>query len=96
MIFSNLFSVLLDKKEISVRTGSKKEHDNLRTRLCRAFSRHKQLMETLDPADPDLRLSISAAFVADSGVSTFAVRKRGAGPGGVEAKEYEIVDHASV
>lgn len=94
MKFSALFNLLLERQEVKLRTPSKSEHENLRARLCRALSKHKDLMATLDPDDPVRGLSVSADYRADAGLSEFRLAVRRGGRGGVEEKDYEVITDA--
>lgn len=90
MKFSALFTTLLESRSLSIRVESQRAHENLRARLCRAFSDHKDALQLLDPSDPDLDLAVRAVFDHASGISTFSLGERRGGAG-VEVKDYEVV-----
>lgn len=94
MKFSAVFNLLLETQEVKLRSPSKSDHENLRARLCRALSKHKDLMATLDPDDPVLGLSVSADYDAASCQSSYRLAVRRGGRGGTEEKEYEVISNA--
>jgi len=92
----NVFNQLVASptRSIIIATDSLRAHDNLRTRLVKLFSRHKDLLTSIGAGDDDVRLSLSADFSADSGTSKFTIRIRRTkyGDAGEEGmKEYTIV-----
>lgn len=71
-----LFNELIDKKKISVRSDTPVDHDNLRSRLCKLFSKHKIMLDELGADDGDSNLSLSADYNGTSKTSTFYIRRR--------------------
>lgn len=90
MNFNDLANTLVEKKEITVTVPSRRDYDNLRTRLCKYFSRHKKLIEGLGVDDESLSHSICGSFNPTTELATFTVResKRKVDA----AKEYQIVE----
>lgn len=72
---TNVFNLLVEKRELSVKTGSKSAHDSLRTRLVKLFSAHKKLLDSMGADDGSCSLSVSAHYELDSGTSTFHIKK---------------------
>lgn len=86
MNIHTLYLLLLQEKEITVRTVDKPNHDNLRVRLCRIHSTHKATMEGIGYSDPDTLLSVSGIFDVETGQSNFVLKEK------KQKKEYEIVN----
>lgn len=89
--FNDVANALVEKKEITVFTGEKKAHDNLRTRLCKYFSSHKKLLESIGAGEEGSSvLSVSAEYNPATQTSTFFIRA--AKKFVSAAKEYEILN----
>lgn len=86
MKVTGIFNQLVTGREIKIRTGTKKEHDNLRTSLCKRFKKHKALLSAIGFADDSATLSLCATYLADAGVSHFRIATRKQ-----DSKEWEVV-----
>lgn len=88
--FSKIFNQLVADGKISVKTSTKQEHENLRTRLVKHFSYHKETMVALGVEDDQHSFSVCASFETSTGISVFRLGVR---KGGIarETKEFEII-----
>lgn len=90
MNFDAIANSLIEKKEITVKVSSRREYDNLRTRLCKYFSKHKGLLVGLGVDDESLSHSVCGIFDATHGLASFHLRESKRKMDA--AKEYEIVE----
>jgi hypothetical protein len=88
---SEIFNLLVEKGQLSLRIESKQQHDSLRTRLVRLFSRHKVLLGELGADDGSSALSVCASYSTDSKTSTFRIGKSTKSVG-QETIDYEILE----
>lgn len=93
MDIHQLFNQLVEKKELSVKTLTKTNHENLRTRLVKLFSRHKSTLTDIGYDDGTGVLSVCAEFlgIEGAGTSVYKIDKRKA----QEKVDYEIIELVS-
>ena len=92
--FSKIFNNLVADTKVFVKTNTRKEHELLRTRLCKHFSRHKDTMLALGVDDDSSGMSILAEFKEATGISIFKVGVRKSKIG-QENKKFEILTDAN-
>jgi hypothetical protein len=85
-----IFNSLVADGAISVRTGSFRTHDNLRTRLVKLFATHKKTLNSIGYADSSESFGVCATWDEGAGTSTYTL----AVPKKATAAEYEIVEPA--
>lgn len=78
----------MEKKHLELKITTKTEHENLRTRLVKLFSRHKGNLSDLDYDDGTGELSLCAEFNSIGGVSVFKIDRRKR----KEPVEYELIE----
>jgi signal recognition particle GTPase len=80
-----IFNDLVVNKKIEVKTETKLQHENLRTRLVKLFSEHKKTLKDIGAEDETSVFSLCGSFDSGRGISTFKLaKKRG-------AAEYEVI-----
>lgn len=87
MNLHQVFNLLVEKREVSVRVGNKQEHENLRIRLVRYFSTHRRNLADIGyDGDETAVESMCSHFEKEKMVSTFTLRKRKP-----MSKEYDVI-----
>lgn len=82
-----VFNLLVEKREVSVRVGNKQEHENLRIRLVRYFSTHRRNLADIGyDGDETAVESMCSHYDKEKLVSTFTLRKRKP-----MSKEYDVI-----
>lgn len=88
MNLHQVFNLLVEKRVVSIRVESKKDHENLRIRLVRYFSTHRRNLTDIGyDGDDTANESMCASFDKEKLVSTFVLRKRKKSVG----KEYDVI-----
>lgn len=87
-----LFSLLVERGTISVRSDSTRDHENLRVRLVKMYSRHRIILDSIGCDDESTVLSLAGTYSDVSKTSTFALRRGRRSGINNPIKEYEIVE----
>lgn len=83
-----LFNKLVENKSLKVAVSSRTAYDNLRTRLVKLFTAHKDTLDSLGVADDSNLLSVCGTYDVVTKVATYRIAERS----NAAKESYEMIE----